>query len=197
MRIIMDLIIFIGTAAAYISCFFTEEGKPDLKSGLGALKYFTVLSNLFCAVGALLLAIALIGGGEVPRWVWLWKYVGTAAVTVTLITVLVFLGPSIGYKQLLSGRDLFLHLIGPLLAIVSFCFCERLYPLLFPLALAGLVPVILYGTLYLYKVVLCPEEKRWEDFYGYNKSGKWPLSFAAMVLGGALVCAALWGLYRL
>jgi hypothetical protein len=195
MRIILDLAIFFGTAAAYALCFRGEEGW-SAKSGLEALRYFTLLSNLLCAFAALALAIALIGG-EVPRWIWLWKYIGTAAVTVTLLTVLVFLGPAVGYKELLSGRDLYLHLIGPLLAIVSFCFFERLGPLPFPLALTGLLPVIAYGTLYLYKVVLCPEEKRWEDFYGYNKSGKWPLSFAAMVIGGFLVCCMLWGLYRL
>ena len=114
-----------------------------------------------------------------------------------MLTVLFFLGPSIGYKPLLSGKDFYLHLLGPLLAIVGFCFFERFYPLALPLALTGLLPVILYGLVYLYKVVLCPEEKRWEDFYGYNKTGKWPLSFAAMMIGGALVCVALWGLYRL
>ena len=57
--------------------------------------------------------------------------------------------------------------------------------------------MILYGLVYLDRVVLCPEEKRWEDFYGYNKNGKWPISFAAMMIGGALVCVALWGLYKL
>ena len=195
MRIILNLIVFLAAVLAYLSCFHGEEGW-NKETGLGALRYFTVLSNLFCAFAALALSLALLAGG-VPRWVWLWKYIGTAAVTVTLLTVLFFLGPALGYKQLLSGRDLYLHLIVPLLAIFSFCFLERLYPLSFPLALTGLIPVILYGTLYLYKVVLCPEEKRWEDFYGYNKGGKWPRSFAAMVIGGALVCAALWGLYRL
>ena len=195
MSVFLDLVLFLCTALAYLSCFRGEEGWSG-KRGLGALRYFTLQSNLFCALAALALALALLGGAA-PRWIWLWKYVGTAAVTVTLLTVLFFLGPACGYKALLSGRDLYFHLVGPLLAIGSFCFCERLYPLSFPLALTGLVPVILYGALYLCKVVLCPEEKRWEDFYGYNKSGKWPLSFAAMVLGGALVCALLWGLYRL
>ena len=156
MPIALNLIIFFCTALAYISCFRTEEGW-DRKTGLGALRYYTLLSNLFCALAALALGLALIGG-DAPRWIWLWKYIGTAAVTVTLLTVLVFLGPAMGYKALLSGRDLYLHLIGPLLAIVSFCFFERLYPLSLPLALTGLVPVILYGLVYLYKVVLCPEE---------------------------------------
>ena len=195
MRLALDLAIFFCTALAYLGCFRGEAGWSR-ENGLAALRFFTILSNLFCALSALALGLALIGGA-VPRWIWLWKYVGTAAVTVTLLTVVFFLGPAVGYKTLLSGRDLYLHLIGPLLAIVSFCFCERLYPLPLPLALTGLLPVILYGGFYLYKVVLCPVEERWDDFYGYNKNGKWPLSFAAMVIGGAAVCCLLWGLYRL
>lgn len=196
MIIAIDLAIFICTALAYFGCFRGEDGVLRAETGIAALRYYTLLSNLFCALAALSLAAALIGG-TVPRWIWLWKYIGTAAVTVTLLTVLFFLGPALGYKALLSGRDLYLHLIGPLLAIVSFCFLERFYPLSLPLSLTGLLPVILYGLVYLDRVVLCPEEKRWEDFYGYNKNGKWPISFAAMVIGGALVCVALWGLYRL
>ena len=196
MRILIDLAIFLCTALCWLLCFRTEEGAWSARRGLGALRYFTLLSNLFCAAASLLLALAL-AGGAVPRWIWLMKYVGTAAVTVTLLTVLFFLGPNMGYKPLLSGRDLYFHLIGPLLAIGSFCFLERLYPLPFSLALTGVLPVALYGAYYLYRVVCAPEEKRWEDFYGYNKDGKWPLSFAAMLLGALAVCAALWGLYRL
>ena len=195
MAIALDLAIFLCTAWAYIGCFHDEEGWR-LQRGLSVLRYFTIQSNLLCGLAALAAAISLLAGG-VPHWIWLWKYIGTAAVTVTLLTVLFFLGPAVGYGKLLSGRDLYLHLIGPLLAIVSFCFCERFYPLSFPLALTGLIPVILFGTLYLYKVVLCPEEKRWEDFYGYNKNGKWQISYATMMLAGALICAILWGLYRL
>ena len=88
-------------------------------------------------------------------------------------------------------------IIGPLLAIVSFCFGERLYPLPFPLALTGLAPVILYGSFYLYKVVLCPEEKRWDDFYGFNKQGKWPVAFAAMVAGTFAICMGIRALQNL
>ena len=196
MLILLDLAIFLCTISAFASCFKGEDGVWRAETGIGALRYYTLLSNLLCAFASLAVALALMGGA-VPRWIWLWKYIGAAAVTVTLLTVLFFLGPAMGYKLLLSGRDLYLHLIGPLLAIVSFCFFERFYPLPLSLSLVGLAPVILYGLVYLYKVVLCPEDKRWEDFYGYNKTGKWPISFAAMVVGGALVCAALCGLYRL
>ena len=70
---------------------------------------------------------------------------------------------------MLSGKDLFLYLCGPLLAIVSFCFMERWYALSFPLSLLGILPVIIYGFVYLFEVVIL---KNWEVFYGYNKDGK-------------------------
>ena len=42
--------------------------------------------------------------------------------------------------------------------------------------------------LYLWKVVYCPEEKRWEDFYGFNKDGKWPVSYGIMIAGTLVIC---------
>ena len=193
--IILDLLIFLCTLVSYVLCF-RFEGKWKAQNGVAALRFFTILSNLLCALSSLLMALFLLKG-QVPYGVWLLKYIGTASVAVTFVTVMVFLGPAAGYKAMLSGKDLYLHLIGPLLAIVSFCFTERLYPLTLPLALLGAVPVLLYGLFYLYKVVLGPDEGRWEDFYGYNKDGKWPVAFTAMIVGGALLCVVLWLLYHL
>ncbi len=173
----LNLLIFLCTLLAYVLCF-RHEGKWIVQNGLAALRFFTILSNLLCATASLLMALFLLRG-QVPFGVWLLKYIGTVSVAVTFVTVMVFLGPAAGYKAMLSGKDLYLHLIGPLLAIVSFCFTERLYPLTLPLALLGDVPVLLYGLFYLYKVV------------------KWPISFTAMIIGGALLCVVLWLLYRL
>ena len=157
--------------------FFYRDGSWSLKNGASAFHYFTVQSNVFCAAAALLMCF-------VPslRWVWTLKYIGTAAVTVTMLTVFLFLGPNMGYKKLLTGSELFMHLVTPLLAILSFFFLEKRH---MPLstALLGVLPVLLYGLLYLHKVVRVSAEKRWEDFYGFNKNGKWPISFAVMVLG--------------
>ena len=195
MRTTLNFAVFIFTVLAYLFRFRDENGFSR-EMRIDGLRYFTILSNLFCAFASLALALSLVAG-TVPFWIWLWKYIGVAAVTVTLLTVLFFLGPSAGFRYLLAGMDLYLHLVGPLLAIVSFCFFDRLYPLSLPLAATGLLPVVLYGAVYLYKVVLCPEEKCWEDFYGFNRGGKWPVSFAAMVLGGFAVCCALYALYRI
>lgn len=150
------------------------------------LRYFTALSNVFCAAAALAVAAARLGG-SVPASVLLFKYVGTVAVMVTLLTVLVFLGPQFGYRPLFSGPDLWLHLICPLLALFSYRLWDR-PALSLPTALLGVVPVLLYGLLYLYKVVV---KGQWEDFYGFNRGGQWPRSFAAMVGGTALLCLLL------
>ena len=67
----------------------------------------------------------------------------------------------------------------------------------FSLALTGLLPVVLYGPLYLYKILYAPEGKRWDDFYGFNKSGKWPAAFAAMLAGTFLICMGIMALQNI
>ncbi len=48
--------------------------------------------------------------------------------------------------------------------------------------LLGVLPVVLYGFLYLKKIVFFNEENSWEDFYGFNAGGRWLISFIAMVV---------------
>ena len=184
---VINTLIFVITAISILSGF-RKDGRWDLHKGKKSLRFFTILSNLFCAISALLLVL------NASYWMWLLKYVGTVAVTVTLLTVMLFLGPNMGYKQMLSGKDLYLHLCGPLMAIVSFCFMERWYVLSFSLSLLGILPVIIYGFIYLFEVVI---RKNWEDFYGYNKDGKWKLSMAAMFAGGFAVCMLIRILYSI
>ena len=178
--------------------FFRKDGQWVPERGKFALRFFTTLSNILCAVACLLTALAMNAGG-VPEWIWMLKYIGTAAVTVTMLTVLLFLAPSFGkgaLKVLLSGTDLFMHLITPLLALVSFCVFER-RGMTFCQSLWGLLPVVLYGPLYLYKILFALPEKRWEDFYGFNKQGKWPVVFACMVAGTFVICMGIMALQNL
>ena len=175
--------------------FFRKDGQWVPERGKFALRVFTTLSNILCAAACLLTALAMNAGG-VPEWIWTLKYIGTAAVTVTMLTVLFFLAPSFGkgaLKVLLSGTDLFLHLVTPLLALVSFCVFER-RGMSFCRSLWGMLPVVLYGPLYLYKILFALPEKRWDDFYGFNRGGKWPIAFAAMLAGTFLICLGIMAL---
>ena len=183
---------FVFAITAYLTIrLFKKEGVWSWKNGTWAFRYFTVLSNVFCAITCLLMFVS--GGAG---WAWTLKYIGTAAVTVTLLTVFVFLGPTMGYASLLGGWDIFWHLINPVLAILSFVIWER-RGMRFGFALLGMLPVILYGVVYLYQVVVIPEEKGWEDFYGFNKGGHWKVSFTAMVLGTFVISMAFMFLQNL
>lgn len=185
MALILNALIFAITLLAVLS-LFRRGGQWAPGRGIRALRFFTVLSNILCGIGALAMCLWPSHEG-----VWRLKYVGTAAVTVTLLTVVCFLGPTQGYRRMFRGSDLFMHLVTPALALVSFCEFER-RGLSFSASMLGMIPVLLYGVVYLYKVVFAPVDRRWEDFYGFNRGGKWPLSFAAMVAGALLVCIGLW-----
>ncbi len=185
MDIILNLCIFAITLILTLRIFY-KNGKWALRNGARAFRYFTVLSNVFCAVAALLMCMA----GDQPL-VWTLKYIGTAAVTVTFLTVFLFLGPTMGYRQMLQGSDFFMHLVTPLLAVFSFCVPER-RGMSFGVSLLGMLPLVFYGIVYLHRVVFMPEGRGWEDFYGFNRGGKWAVSLAAMLAGNLIVCIAFY-----
>ena len=195
---ILNGLIFLVTVALLIG-FFRKDGHWVPERVKVTFRYFTVQSNVLCAVSALGMCIAQLSG-NVPAWVWIFKYIGTAAVTLTMLTVFLFLAPSIGkgwYDVLLKQiYDLFMHLITPLAALVTFCVLEK-RGMTFPQCLWGMLPVALYGPLYLYKIRFAPEEKRWDDFYGFGKGGKLPLMLAVMVAGMFLICLGIMGLQNL
>ncbi len=163
-----------------------------------AFRFFTCQSNVLCAAAALLMAVAALGG-EVPRWIWTLKYIGTVAVTITMATVFVYLAPLVGkdwVQRLLKGPDLYMHLVTPLLAVLSFCLLER-RGMSFYWSLWGLLPVVLYGPHYLYRIRFAPEGKQWEDFYSFNKHGQWKRSFALMFAASLLLCVLFWLIQKL
>ena len=190
--IILNICIF-GITAYVGFTYFRKDHHWDVQRGKSAFRYFTCLSNNLCATVSLLTACARIAG-SFPDWVFILKYIGTAGVTVTMMTVLLLLAPSLGkggLKRLLAGTELFMHLINPLMAVVTFLALEHRGMSLTE-ALWGLLPVVLYGPWYLYKVVYAPEGKRWDDFYGFNRIGKWPLFFSGMLISTIGICALLW-----
>ena len=153
------------------------------------LRYFTVQSNLFCAAALLCAAVSgFLGRPSVAADLWL--FAGTVSVTVTLLTVLLFLIPQYGVKALYTGPDLFLHLLCPGAALISFAFRPRTaaQP---AYAAIGVLPVLAYAAVYRRKVIVTEE---WNDFYGFNRGGRWKLSLAVMTVCTALLSAAIWNL---
>lgn len=187
--IIVNAVIFLITFVVLILSF-RKDGQWQLERGLKAFRYFTALSNDFCALTALVMAIAQLTN-RVSMPVVLLKYLGTVSVTITLLTVFLFLGPTQGFGKMLGGENFFMHLVCPVLAIASFCLWEK-RQMSFGQALMGLIPVALYGLVYLYRVVYAPEGQRWEDFYGFYRGGRWRVTLIVMMAGALAVCVAYW-----
>ena len=184
----LSVLINVAMAVLASSAIAVHARKSPLKY---VLRFYTVLSNLFCAAASVAVVIARLCG-SVPQAVLIWKFVGTAAVSVTLLTVMFFLGPFVyNYRLLLTGPDLFLHLICPLFAIISLLIWD-MPDIPFSAVPLGILPVLLYGMFYIYYVLAAPPDKRWKDFYGFNRDGRWYISLAAMLAGTFLISAVLW-----
>ena len=145
--------------------------------GLGSLKYFTVLSNLLLGLASLVYAICIIrflrSGAGIPSWAHKLKYAATVAVTVTLMTVLLFLGPTLGYPLMFVGANLWFHLVLPVIALVEFIFFDTANSLSFKTTLIGVVPTLLYGLVYVANILMngVGSGAATNDWYGFTMWG--------------------------
>lgn len=161
-----------------------KNGKRNFK----AFRYYTILSNV---LGALASAVMLISTalGEIPRWVYVLKFTSAVSLSVTLVTVCVFLAPRAGFGVMFSGRNLYLHAAGPVMAWTAFCLFEKGTRLSGAMWMYGVLPTLLYGLIYAYMVLIRTEDRGgWPDFYGFNRGVRWYVSFAAMIAGCVLLC---------
>ncbi len=194
LRVIVQILIIALTFYSTGYMFFIS-GSGNMRVNRAVIfRYFTVDSNILCAVSCVFSLIhMLLGNKTESKAVMLFRYAGTAAVTVTMMTVLLFLGPLYGYASMFSRWNLWLHLLGPLLSILSFVCLERdgTRPEKKHLFLS-LLPVIVYGLVYLVMVVMLGSEKGgWPDFYAFNAGGRWYISYAVMIAATALIGIAL------
>ncbi len=189
------ILVFLSTLA-----FFRIGGQGNMKEGgRKALIYFTVDSNLLCALACLGLcvwdafALARGAGVPVPPWLDLFKFAGSVAVGVTFVTTLCYLLPitKFDFKLLYAGWNFCLHALCPLAAMGSWAFLERSAPLPFGWVLVGLIPTAVYGAVYLWMVVV---RKKWKDFYHFNVGGLWYVTILVMLLLSFGISAGLWRL---
>lgn len=171
--IVLDFIIAVGTVLVAVA---VPRNMPFAE----AIRYFTVQSNLFCAAVSMVCAVWGLFRPE-PGWLLIVKYAATCAVAVTFVTVFCYLGPRFkNWDFLLSGANMWMHLICPLIATASLLLRAPV-GLGFAVTFAGLAPVVLYALLYMKKVILTPPGKRWEDLYGFTRGVSWVWSLVAML----------------
>lgn len=198
---LLNLAVFAAVTLAVLSRFpAVEGGENRFRHGAKTFRYFTTDSNLLAALACAVLfpfrLRTLFGGAAaLPVWALALKYVAVCAVTLTLLTVLCFLAPTQGWGKMYGRSNLWLHLICPLLCILSFLFADGGTPLPFSATFAALIPMGLYGAVYLAEVVLIGTDRGgWKDFYGFNRGGKWVVSLPLMLGVSYLIALGQWAL---
>ena len=202
--IILNLIIVIVTFCAILwQIVFRGNAGPlgGFGSGLGSLQTFTNESNILCAVIALVMAIVGIYNLKYKKYYFshglrTLQLIGTTAVLLTFAIVLVFLAPLFTIQTsnplaLFSSSMFFTHFLTPLLAVLAFVFFTPNRAKLTVLDnFLVLIPVILYGIVYLINVVFL---QNWPDFYHFTFGGQNQLIPLVVVV----IFAGTFGLARL
>lgn len=173
--------------------FCSKIGYNKLKvRGSNVLHYFTIDSNLFAALACIFMIpenIKVITGKQkaISTPTLGLKYMATVALTVTMVTVTLYLVPTKGFAKAFAKRNLILHLVTPIMMLFSFFILENGF-IKFYHILLSLIPIILYGSMYYYKVIYTAS---WDDIYGFNKDGRWLLSVLVMSVGSILIAFLL------
>ena len=151
----------------------------------GVFKFFTVDSNLLMAIIAFIFVIfeihILCGKSkDIPRNMYLVKLMGTASVSLTFLVVFLYLSWIVqgGVHTMIMNSNLFLHLITPVLSIITFVCFENTSKLKFSDTFLGLVPMALYGIFYLGNVISHIEHGKVSlkyDWYCFLQKGTWTM----------------------
>ena len=177
-RRLVNIFLVVATFGSWIAVFFFGTGSL-VQNGIGSLKYFTMLSNLFA--GAVAAAWLVCGCSDrIERL----KYIAAASVGLTFTIVAGFLGPLYGYKAMFSGFNLPLHLIAPVAAMLEIIFLSDATYTRRDNLLA-LIPPFLYGLVYLINIQIngmgvWPDTNDWYLFFAWG----YPVGFLifAMIL---------------
>ena len=200
-----NLLIFlmVAFAAWMMMTGTTFSGRESVltASRIAMFKYFTVDSNLLMGAAALIRLIWTLRHREedAPRWLCLLTYAGTVSVTLTLLTVVFFLGPVLlgGYGALFNDSNLFFHGLVPAAAILVLVLFERTSLLRFRDTLWGMLPMVLYAVYYVWVAFSHMEAGKVSfqyDWYGFAQGGISGsiISLGVMLLGTWVICLLLW-----
>ena len=179
--IVLDLLVFISMVIGISLTIFDVRFMADLPrlSSQSIFMTFTGLSNVFIGLVCLGCALYRIIKKEtaLPAYLLLIKIIALADITITFVITATYLAPSIrsNWWRLYINNNLFNHFLTPLLAVITFLILERYREFSWKYCFLSLVPLLLYGVLYLTNVYthLTPEGKTdlTYDIYGFCRFG--------------------------
>ncbi len=170
-----------ATVSMIVGFYFMGDVKFLSESNFHAFKYFTVDSNVFAGLVALVFLIYKLSpsgkrNSKLPKVLYVLKLAATTGVTLTMMVTVFFLAPhsTTTYFAYFMNSNFFMHLVTPLLCIISFVFFEPAEKHPFALTFAGIIPMLLYGFYYIPNILLHLENGKTShdyDWYGFLGGG--------------------------
>ena len=173
---------------------------------LGMFRFFTVQSNVFMGIVALIFAIQeikLLRGKikKIAPFMYTLKLVATTSVALTFFVVFSYLGPisKNGLVSLLMNANLFFHLLIPVFSMLDFVLFERNKVIKFKYTLFGILPIFLYEIYYIINILTHMENNMVSpiyDWYYFVQNGVHTMYIVApmMLLISFVICTSLWAL---
>ena len=194
------IVIFVFLATFFMLIGFTiMEEKVVLDSPLDGFKYFTVDSNILMAISSIIFLYYLKTKREIPKKIYILKYFATVSVSLTFLTVVLYLAPFSKYSffAFFTNSNFFFHLVVPLLSIITFSCFEKTDKLYFSDTFFGLVPMLIYASFYMTNVFMHLENGKVDskyDLYGFLKNGvdKTILILLIMITATYLICIMIY-----
>ena len=212
LSIIFNCLIFIFTLFATISMIigFKFMGQLEVLSerNFKSFKYFTVDSNVFAGLVSLAYVIyKLTANGKkrsvMPRAFYILKLAAATGVTLTMMVTVFYLAPTSNgnFLHYFLNSNFFMHLITPLLCIISFIFFEAAEPQKLIMSVPGIIPMLLYSFFYTPNVLLHLDNGKvvraydWYNFLAGGAQTVW-IVVPVLYLITWIFALSLWALNR-
>ncbi len=178
-EIIFNLVIVFLAVTGIILMITSQHEEGALQSsGLENFKFYTVLTNVFCGIIALVQLIFILLKKDTDK-IRVLKLAAVVGVAITFAVVSFMFGPLYGYPQFYKRGNLFFHLLEPLAAIAEFILIRR-EKMPFRYTVFAAIPTLLYGIGYLLNILINGIGGPWpytNDFYAFLSWG-WPVGIA-------------------
>lgn len=134
-----------------------NEGNVLAISGLLALRYFTVDSNIITFIVSIIVIIDIILAiknkkEDISNLSYILSLISAVGVSLTMFVTVFFLEPSVaptmGIFALFMGPNFFLHLVNPILSIITFTLFMKTNKVKFIHTFTSLIPIVIYAIYY-------------------------------------------------
>ena len=170
-ELIFNVLILITSIIGTVMMFMNTDSDAGLMvAGLENLKFFTVLSNIFCGIVAVVRLVCFLLRKRLPI---IFKMMSASAVGLTFLIIAAFLQPLYPDLNLYERGNLYFHLIVPLLAMAEFLIIRGKEKIPFKYAFYCAALSLAYGTFYLVNILIngvgtWPETNDWYGFLNWG-----------------------------